>query len=151
MSYTLEDVSKMVDDNELSTRPERLATRDGRYVPRAVSSSFVPIPVSEKLDAKTQKAIHRINGFGSLFYFATVVLRRSKMQRNPNRAANLHYQMCKAVEKDGIQDVIEIPRDHFKTTIYSEALPMWRALAFTDADEALMRSIGGAYGDDRFI
>src|SRR5215475_5748189 len=151
MSYTLEDVSKMVSDDELGTRPERLATSDGRYMPRAVTSSFIPIPISDKFDTKTQKAIHRINGFGSLFYFCSVILRRTKMQTNADRAANLHYQMCKAVEKDGVQDVIEIPRDHFKTTIYSEGFPMWRSLAFTDADEELLRNIGGAYGDDRFI
>jgi hypothetical protein len=116
-----------------------------------VSNSFQVIPVSDKLDQKTKKAIHRINSFGSLFYFATIVLKKSKMQVNPDRSKNLHYQMCKVVEKDGIQDVIEIPRDHFKSTIFSEALPIWRSLCFADEDEALLRSIGGNYGSDEFL
>jgi hypothetical protein len=73
------------------------------------------------------------------------------MQINPDRSKNLHYQMCKVVEKDGIQDVIEIPRDHLKSTIYSECLPMWRALAFTDQDEEIFRNIGGDYGRDELI
>jgi hypothetical protein len=139
----------MVDNDDLGIVEQPRIPK--RYTSRSVSNSFEPIPVSDLFDQKTQKAIHRVNSFGSLYYFATVVLRRNKMQVNPNRRANLHYQMCKAVEKDGIQDVIEIPRDHLKSTIYSEVLPMWRSLAFTDDDEYLLRQIGGAYGTDEFI
>jgi hypothetical protein len=73
------------------------------------------------------------------------------MQTNPNRAKNLHFQMCRSIEKDGIQDVFEIPRDHFKSTIFSEGLPMWRSLRFGPEDEQLFRALGGAYGTDEFI
>lgn len=148
MSYTIKDVAYMVDDNNLAP----LVSGGGaRYFSRSVTNSFQVIPVSSLLDHKTQKAIHRINSFGSLYYFLVTILKKSKMQTNPNKAKNLHYQMCRVVEKDGIQDVIEIPRDHFKTTVYSEGFPMWRALPFGDEDEQLLRSIGGAYARDEFI
>lgn len=149
MSYTIDDISSMVADDNL----DALKTGSGRpsYFSRAITNSFQVIPLTDRLDQKTQRAIHRINSFGSLYYFLTVILKKNKVQTNPDRAKNLHYQMCRTVEKDGIQDVIEIPRDHLKSTIYSEALPMWRALRFGPEDEQLLRTIGGAYASDAFI
>jgi len=46
------------------------------------------------------------------------------------------------VMKDGLKEVIEIPRDHFKSTVYSECFPIWRALPFTTKDEDLMLTLG---------
>lgn len=148
MSYTIQDVASMVADNNLAPLE---GDSGARYISRSVTNSFQPIPLSAKLDHKTQRAIHRVNSFGSLFYFLVAILKKTKMQTNPDRGKNLHFQMCRVVEKDGIQDVIEIPRDHFKTTVYSEGFPMWRALPFGDEDEQLLRAIGGAYGRNEFI
>jgi hypothetical protein len=145
MAYTTQDVLDVIDAQEAIAYSEQ--QRDLIYTPRAVSNSYKIIPAIAT-DPDTEKAIHRLNSLGSLYYFATVVLHKNKFQTNPNLSQNLHYQMCKVVEKDGLQDVIEIPRDHFKSSVYSECLPMWRALPFTDADELLFRSIGY---DDRFI
>lgn len=148
MSYTLDDISAMVANDDLGHLDPAV---NSRYLPRTVTNSFQPIPVTAKLDIHTQRAIHRVNSLGSLYYFLVTVLRKNKFQTNPNRAKNLHFQMCRVVEKDGIQDVIEIPRDHLKSTTYSEGFVMWRALPFTDADEQLLRAIGGHYATDAFI
>jgi len=86
-----------------------------------------------------------LNSQGSMFYHATVLLGKHKFQKNPIQSQNLHYQMCRVAEKDGLKEVIEIPRDHFKSTVYSEVFPSWRALPFTDEDEGYMRGLG--YGD----
>lgn len=139
----------MVEDQDLS--PLVRGTVGARYFSRIVTNSFQVIPVTSLLDQKTQRAIHRVNSFGSLYYFLVTILKKNKFQTNPNRAKNLHYLMCRAVEKDGVQDVIEIPRDHLKSTTYSEGFPMWRALPFGDSDEDLLRAIGGFYGSDAFI
>lgn len=137
MAYTasdIKDVVELVDE-----------IYPGTYSPRSICNSYKVIPPIAK-DEATLRAIHRMNSLGSLFYFATVVLHKSKFQVNPDPNKNLHLQMCKVVEKDGLQDVIEIPRDHFKSSVYSECLPMWRTLPFTYEDELLFRAIG--YGDE---
>jgi hypothetical protein len=149
MSYTIKDISSMVADEDLA--PLTDGVRGARYSSRVVSNSFQVIPISSKFDQKTTRAVHRVNAFGSLYYFLTVILKKNKFQTNPDLSKNLHFQMCKAVEKDGIQDVVEIPRDHFKTTTYSEGFPMWRSLRFSAEDEQLLRALGGPYGTDEFI
>lgn len=152
MAYTINDIASMVDNNDLDALSETGATgRSKRYFNRTVTNSYQVIPVTDKLDQKTKGTIHRLNSFGSLYYFLVTILKKNKIQRNPIRSKNLHFQMCRMVEKDGLQDVVEIPRDHFKSTICSEALPIWRALRFSDEDEKLFRTIGGAYGTDEFI
>ena len=144
MAYSISDLKNIIDDQEAETLYEQ--SKAGIYISRRTTNSYKVIPIIPNLDSKTTRAIHRANSQGSFYYFTTVTLGKHKLQRNPDITKNLHYQMCLAVEKDGIQDVIEIPRDHFKSTIYSESFPMWRTLPFTNQDEALFRSIG--YGDE---
>jgi hypothetical protein len=84
----------------------------------------------------------RLNSFANLFYFGRVVLGLDKVQTNPDPAKNLHWLMCAAVMKDGLKEVIEIPRDHFKSTIYSQAYPIWRALPFLDSDAQTLSVLG---------
>lgn len=114
---------------------------------RRVTNAWKVIPPFAK-DHATQRIIHRLNSLGSLFYFAVQVLGKKKFQKNPDSDKNLHFQMCRVVEKDGLKEVIEIPRDHFKSTVYTECYSLWRALPFSLEDEAYMRAFG--YGD-RYI
>jgi hypothetical protein len=118
---------------------------DFDYLPRSVTNCWQVIPLSGKEDANTVRDIHRLNSQGSLYYHLKLILGKKRLQNNPIHSQNLHYLMCQTVEKDGLKEVIEIPRAHFKSTIYSEGLPNWRALPFTIKDESLMRAIG--YGD----
>lgn len=84
----------------------------------------------------------RVNGLGSLYYFNKVILKRKRLREH------LHRPWCESLERDHIKDVYEYPRDHFKTTICSEGLPMWRSLPFSDQDEEVFRKLGY---DDSFI
>ena len=140
MAYTVHDLKDILDEEAAQEAIE--LEREGIYTSRKVSNSYKVIPLVDNLPETTKRGIHRMNSLGSLYYFSVIVLKRQKLQTNPNIARNLHYQMCKAVEKDGIQDVIEIPRDHFKSTIYSECFPIWRALPFTAEDEDLFYKCG---------
>ena len=69
----------------------------------------------------------RLNSLGSLFYFIRVALRRHRLTRA------LHLPLCRTFERWHIKDVVEIPRDHFKSTCASEGLAMWRALPAVSA------------------
>jgi hypothetical protein len=140
LSYELREIKNLVDKEH----DFAYSDTNGLYLPRAITNSWRMIPPTHS-DDKTLRVIHRLNALGSLYYHATVVLGKHKFQKNPNRDQNLHYQMCHVVEKDGLKEVIEIPRDHFKSTVYSECYPSWRALPFTNQDEDYMRSFG--YGD----
>lgn len=143
MSYTQKDLQDALDkSNEFA-----YSETGGLYLPRSVTNSWQVIPPIHN-DEKTLRVIHRLNALGSFYYHATQILGKTKFQKNPDPLLNLHYQMCKVVEKDGLKEVIEIPRDHFKSTVYSECFPSWRALPFTAEDEHYMSSLG--YGD-RFI
>jgi hypothetical protein len=44
--------------------------------------------------------------------------------------------------KDGLKELIEIPRDHFKSTVFSECYPIWRALPFGHREEDFFTNIG---------
>jgi len=140
MAYDVADIKNILDDQEASKIIED--QRSSIYTPKKITNSFQVLPVVPGLSAKTTRQIHRINSFGSLYYFAVYALGKDRFQKNQDLSKNLHYQMCKAVEKDGIQDVIEIPRDHYKSTTYSECFPMWRTLPFTDEDEDIMGKLG---------
>lgn len=98
------------------------------------------IPLDNLTDVKSIIAAHRLNSLGSLYYFCKVVLRLHRLTNH------LHREICEGLEKAYIKDVFEIPRDHFKSTICSEGLPMWWALPFTYEDEDLMRKLG--YDDE---
>lgn len=99
----------------------------------------LPIDVPNLAPAEAVKRL-RLNSFGSLYYFAKIVLKRQKM------TGTLHKPICKSLEREQIKDVYEIPRDHYKTTICTEALPMWWALPFMDYDAQDLSAIG--YSDE---
>ena len=72
--------------------------------------------------------ILRLNCLGSLFWFIKFGLRRRRL------TLGLHKPLCDFFERDHIKDVVEFPRDHFKSTICGEGRPMWRALPCTAQD-----------------
>jgi hypothetical protein len=143
MSYTEQDLKDVL-DKQLEYE---YSETGGLYLPPSVTRSYKVLPPVHT-HRPTLRMIHRMNCFGSLYYFATQVLKKTKIQQNPDPSKNLHFQMCRVVEKDGLKEVIEIPRDHYKSTIYSECYPIWRALPFGPQDEAYMRALGY---NDRFI
>ena len=81
------------------------------------------------------KAI-RYNSLGSLYQFIKVALGRKRLTQN------LHFPICSGLEKPFIKDVFEIPRDHFKSTICTEGLPIWWALPFMKSDEDMFLKEG---------
>ena len=127
---------------ELIKKGYKIGMLGEAYIPRNVINSFRLIPIESSWDNETKKTAYRLNSFASLFYFAVTVLRKNKFQLNPDPRKNLHLQMCLAVMKDGLKEVIEIPRDHYKSTVYSECYPMWRALPFGNKDIDLLQKIG---------
>lgn len=139
MSYTQDDLKELLDKDEYV-----LNETGAMYLPRSVTNSWTVIPPNHP-DEKTRRIAHRLNALGSFYYHATVILGKNKFQKATDPTKNLHYQMCLTVEKDGLKEVIEIPRDHFKSTVYSECYPSWRALPFNDEDESYMRALN--YGD----
>lgn len=143
MSYTQQDLRDVTNKNAEYEWNET----GGLYLPPSVTRCYKVIPPIHS-DAETLRIIHRMNAFGSLYYFATQILGKDRFQTNPDPVKNLHYQMCRVVEKDGLKEVIEIPRGHYKSTVYSECYSLWRALPFGPQDEEYMRALG--YGD-RFI
>jgi hypothetical protein len=100
------------------------------------SQEWQILPIVDGMDPKTTDWVHRLNSLGSFYYFAKVVLRKHRFTEH------LHKAICDSLEKDCLAELLEIPRDHFKSTICSEAFPMWRSLPFTTKDEAYMRSLG---------
>lgn len=116
-----------------------------KLISRKIVNSWKVLDASKVQNNNAKQIIYRLNALGSLYYFAVKILNKTKLSREPDIRQNLHYLMCLAVMKDGLKEVIEIPRDHFKSTIYSECFIMWRALPFTDRDEWWMRKLG--YGD----
>lgn len=111
------------------------------YVPRSTILNYNLIPTAP-LKGAAKKSAYRANSLMDMYYFGVVTLGKHKLSRNPEKAKNLHYIMCLAVMKDGLKEGIEIPRDHFKTTIYSEIFPMWRALPFGAKEEDFFANIG---------
>lgn len=98
---------------------------------------FIPLPL---LDDKGQPVSgpelawrHRLNGFGSSYYFTRTILKRRRL------TPALHLPICLSLEKDHLKDVKEYPRDHFKSTIACEGMPIWRVLPFGDRDEEMFR------------
>ena len=89
---------------------------------------FKTIPVEAYRDEAMVLRIMRLNSLGSLFFFVRNALRRKRL------TASLHLSLCRTFERWPIKDVIEIPRDHFKSTCASEGLAMWRALPLSQRD-----------------
>lgn len=128
MSTTLQDEIElqkdMMPDEFYETRTEQWRFLD----PSKVSST------------KEKHIIHRLNSLGSSLYFIKVPLRRRRLTEA------LHSILCNQLECTYLKEVIEWPRDHFKSTICSEGFPIWWALPFTSEDEDWMRKLG--YGDE---
>ena len=101
--------------------------------------TFQPIPVAGLSQQETYEA-WRFNSLGSLYYFIKNALRRKRL------TDHLHWSVCRDLEKWHLKDVYEMPRDHFKSTICTEGLPMWKALPFTTRDEDQFYKAG--YGDE---
>jgi hypothetical protein len=98
------------------------------------------VPIYDDASSAAKKAALRLNALGSLFFFSKYVLGHTRL------SSNLHGYMCSQLEQDTVRLVMEIPRDHFKTTIASVSAPMWWALPFTAEDEDLMYQLG--YGEE---
>ncbi len=111
-------------------------------VPRKEILSYKLLPVQLIQGVEAKKAAYKINSLLDLFFFITVVLGKDRIPVESNFHLSLHYQMCLTVMKDGLKEVIEIPRDHFKSTIYSEGFPIWRALPFGAQEEDLFATLG---------
>jgi hypothetical protein len=112
------------------------------YVPRSVVLGYNLVPPDTFKDSDAKKIAYRMNSLMDLYYFSTVVLGKNRYSKNPDKRRNLHYQMCLTVMKDGLKEGIEIPRDHFKSTVYSECFPIWRALPFGKQEEDLFTNVG---------
>jgi hypothetical protein len=108
---------------------------DSGYAPRE-DQSFRIIPIPQSIDAEQKLLIHRLNGFGSLYYFIKIVLGRSRL------TSSFHLPLCRQMEATHLKDLWEIPRDHFKSTICGEGLPMWWALPFMPYDADSLRLLG---------
>lgn len=96
---------------------------------------ILPIP-----DDAGAPFIFRLNSLGSLYFFEKFVLQKGRL------VEHLHKPICETLERQNVNFLLEMPRDHFKTTCVTEGLPMWWALPFDERDEAAMRELG--YGDD---
>lgn len=110
-------------------------------IPRTTILNYNILDV-QALPQGAKPLAYRANSLMDLYYFSTVVLGKNRFSRNPDKSKNLHYAMCLTVMKDGLKEGIEIPRDHFKSTVYSECFPMWRALPFGRGEEDFFSNIG---------
>lgn len=119
------------------------------FVPRSIVLGYNLAPTEilpETGEAEWWKSPKRVafrmNALMDLYYFATVILGKNRFSKNPDKRRNLHYQMCLTVMKDGLKEGIEIPRDHYKSTVYSESFPIWRALPFGKREEDIFSNVG---------
>ena len=112
------------------------------FVPRSTILGYNLIPAILTKDPAEKRLIYRANCFMDLYFFSVWCLGKNRFSKNPDKARNLHHQMCLTVMKDGLKEGIEIPRDHFKSTVYSECFPIWRALPFSKCDEDFLCNVG---------
>jgi len=95
----------------------------------------------KKLTSDKEKRIaYRLNSLGSFYFFSKVTLHHNRF------VDHFHKPLAESIEGYHLQKVIEVPRDHFKTTLFSESAPMWWSLPFTSVDEDYMRALG--YSDN---
>lgn len=87
-------------------------------------------------DKDKQHLALRLNALGSLYYFSKFILKRTRLHYP------LHYPIARTLESEHLHLVLEIPRDHLKTTLVTESLSMWWALPFDERDEIAMRALG---------
>jgi hypothetical protein len=104
-----------------------------------LEGTFKPIPIVGLTGDAWRKAM-RLNSLGSLYFFIKITLRRKRLTEN------LHKPICQSLEREHIKDVYELPRDHFKSTICGEGLPMWRVLFCSDEDLSEFKKLG--YSDE---
>ena len=97
--------------------------------------TYKPLPVAGLTGDAWRKAM-RLNSLGSLYFFIKITLRRKRL------TDGLHKPICISLEREHIKDVYELPRDHFKSTICGEGLPMWRVLFVSDEDLNEFRKLG---------
>lgn len=97
------------------------------------------IEITSDMTGEEKLACARLNSLGSLFWFSKYTLHRSRF------SPGLHRYLADQLEQSSLRLALEVPRDHFKTSLASVCAPMWWALPFNDRDEELMRSFG--YGD----
>src|SRR5882724_12945622 len=104
-----------------------------------LEGTFKTLPVTGLL-GKAWTTAMRLNSLGSLYFFIKTTLRRKRLTEN------LHKPICVSLEREHIKDVYELPRDHFKSTICGEGLPMWRVLFVSDEDLVEFKKLG--YSDE---
>lgn len=76
------------------------------------------VPTDSVADEVLEKT--RENGRNSLYFFATAICGFDKVQRNP------HLELCSFIQRiPKRRKVLLIPRDCYKSTIASKALPLW--------------------------
>lgn len=92
------------------------------------------------LKGEEWRSVFRLNCLGSLYYFIKYGLRKRRLNNN------YHLQFCNGLEIEHIKGLREEPRDHFKSTIGSEGLPMWRVLWVSDEDKNGFLRLG--YNDE---
>jgi len=88
---------------------------------------FQPISLKGLPPAALMRAL-RVNCLGNLFYFIKHALGRKRLTES------FHEPFCRTLERKHLKDVIEIPRDHFKSTCGPEGLTMWRVLPISQQD-----------------
>lgn len=71
-----------------------------------------------------------------MYYAIKVGMQRRRLSES------LHLPICTSLEKEFLKDVYELPRDHFKSTICSEGLPIWWSLPFSSKDEDAFSKLG---------
>lgn len=102
----------------------------------ATYQTFRLLDVALCQTAQSRALAHRLNSICSLYYFTKIVLRRRLL------VAHLHKPICEALEAERVKLLIELPRDHFKTSIATEAFPIWRALPLRALDEDTLARLG---------
>lgn len=110
---------------------------------RSQSESFEKwrlIDTSKLQSDKEKRIAYRLNSLGSFYFFSKVTLHHNRF------ADHFHQPIGESIESYHLQKIIEVPRDHFKTTLFSESAPMWWALPFTEFDEFYMLQLG--YSDN---
>lgn len=91
-------------------------------------TTYQQIPLAG-LTGEAWRRAARLNCLGNLFFFIKVGLKKRRLTNS------FHQPLCNSLEREHIKDVYEISRDHFKSTMGSEGLPMWRVLWVSDEDK----------------
>lgn len=89
---------------------------------------FEPIEIPQNASSTEQMRVHRLNCLGSLYYFIRVALGRTRL------TPTFHQMICRRLEGMHLKQLFEMPRDHFKSTIACEGLPIFRTLPLSQQD-----------------